>query len=144
MSIGPHVRGMRVPSWASGTPKADKPSRVKTPMFAGGFFRARLIRRALSTVAALLAFVGGVLVLVASIALGAVLGLLGIVFGLGALLSAWWIYRGGKALLFPRARLSFAGFVAIAVGVILFVLGHGVDAMLVAGGGVLSWIATIL
>lgn len=113
-------------------------------MFAGGFFRARMVRRILSSIAALLALAGGILVVLASIALGLVLGFVGIVLGLGALLAAWWIYRGGKALLFPRARLSFAGFVAIAVGVILYVLGHGVDALLVAGGGLLSWLATIL
>ncbi len=113
-------------------------------MFAGGFFRARMVRRVISSVAALLALVGGILVVLASIALGMVLGFVGIVLGLGALLSAWWIYRGGKALLFPRARLSFAGFVAIGVGVILYILGHGIDALLVTGGGLLSWIATIL
>lgn len=113
-------------------------------MFAGGFFRGRAIRRVLSAVAALLAFFGGLLVLLASFALGPVSGLLGIVLGLGALASAWWMYRGGRALLFPRARLSLAGLVAIAVGVLLFVLGHGVDALLVAGGGLLSWIATVL
>lgn len=113
-------------------------------MFATRFFRARAVRRILSSVAALLAFLGGILVLIASVALGVVSGIVGIVLGLGALLSAWWIFRGGRALLFPRARLSFAGFVAIAVGAILFVLGHGTDALLVVGGGVLSWIATIL
>ncbi len=113
-------------------------------MFAGGFFRARLVRRIISSVAALLAFLGGVLVLVASVGVGAVFGILGIILGLGALLSAWWIYRGGKALLFSRARLSFAGFVAIAAGVLLYILGHGVDSLLVIGGGVLSWVATIL
>ncbi len=103
-----------------------------------------MVRRVISSIAALLALVGGILVVLASIALGMVLGFVGIVLGLGALLSAWWIYRGGKALLFPRARLSFAGFVAIAVGVILYILGHGIDALLVAGGGLMSWIATIL
>lgn len=113
-------------------------------MFAGGFFRARMVRRVVSSVAALLALVGGILVVLASIALGLVLGFAGIVLGLGALLCAWWIYRGGKALLFPRARLSFAGFAAIAVGVILYILGHGTDALLVAGGGLMSWVATIL
>lgn len=113
-------------------------------MFAGSFFRARFVRRILSSVAALLAFIGGLLVLVASVALGLVFGLLGIVLGLAALLSAWWIYRGGKALLFPRARLSFAGFVAIGAGVLLFILGHGLDSLLVIGGGVLSWVATVL
>lgn len=113
-------------------------------MFAGGFLRARLVRRILSSIAALLAFLGGVLVLIASVGQGIVIGILGIVFSLGALLSAWWIYRGGRALLFPRARLSFAGFAAIAAGVILFILGFGFDAMMVIGGGVLSWVATIL
>lgn len=113
-------------------------------MFAGGFFRARMVRRVVSSIAALLALVGGILVVLASIALGMVLGFVGIVLGLAALLCAWWIYRGGKALLFPRARLSFAGFVAIGVGVILYILGHGIDALLVAGGGLLSWVATIL
>ncbi len=113
-------------------------------MFERGFFRGRMIRRALTGVAALLVLAGGILVVLASIALGLVLGFVGIILGLGALLAAWWIYRGRKALLFPRARLTFAGFVAIGVGVILYVLGHGIDALLVVGGGVLSWIATIL
>lgn len=113
-------------------------------MFAGGFFRARFVRRIVSSFAALLAFVGGILILVASVGLGLVSGILGIVLSLGALLSAWWIYRGGKALLFPRARLSFAGFVAVGAGALLFVLGHGVDALLVLAGGILSWIATML
>ncbi len=113
-------------------------------MFAGGFFRARFVRRIISSIAALLAFVGGILVVIASLALGIVFGILGLILGLAALLSAWWIYRGGKALLFPRARLSFAGFVAIGAGVLLFILGHGIDSLLVIGGGVLSWIATVL
>jgi len=113
-------------------------------MFGSGFFRARLVRRMISTVAALLAFLGGVLVLVGSIGAGALVGLFGILLGLGALLGAWWIYRGGRALLFPRARLSFAGFLTTAAGVILFTLGFGLDAMLVIAGGVLSWVATVL
>ncbi len=113
-------------------------------MFGSGFFRARMVRRILSSIAAILAFIGGILVLIASIALGTVFGMIGIILGLGSLLSAWWMYRGGRALLFPRARLSFAGFMAIAVGVILFILGHGTDALLVIGGGILSWVATIL
>lgn len=113
-------------------------------MFAGGFLRARLVRRIVSSVAALLTFLGGILVLIASLALGIAFGLVGILLGLGALLGAWWMYRGGRALVFPRARLSFAGFIAIAVGAILYVLGHGVDALLVLGGGVMSWVATVL
>ena len=113
-------------------------------MFGSGFFRARFVRRILSSLAAILAFVGGILVLIASIAMGIGFGLLGIVLGMGAMLSAWWMFRGGRALLFSRARLSFAGFVAIAVGVILYILGHGTDALLVIGGGILSWVATIL
>lgn len=113
-------------------------------MFGSGFFRARFVRRIVSSIAAILAFLGGVLVLIASIAMGIVFGLLGIILGLGAMLTAWWIFRGGRALLFPRARLSFAGFVAIAVGVVLYILGHGTDALLVVGGGILSWVATLL
>jgi len=97
-----------------------------------------------STVAALLAFVGGVLVLVSSLGQGVAVGFLGILVGLASLLGAWWIYRGGKALLFPRARLSFAGFLTTGAGVVLFLLGFGLDAILVIAGGTLSWVATIL
>ncbi len=113
-------------------------------MFAGGFFRGHVVRRVVGLIAALLAFLGGLLALVTSIGHGIAVGILGIIFSLGALVSAWWIYRGDRALFFPRARLSFAGFVAIAVGVILFILGFGLDAMMVIGGGVLSWLATLL
>ncbi len=113
-------------------------------MFAGGFFRGRMIRRMISTVAAILAFVGGVLVLVASLGHGLLVGFVGLLVGLASLLGAWWIYRGGKALLFPRARLSFAGFFTTAAGVILLILGFGLDAILVIAGGISSWIATIL
>lgn len=113
-------------------------------MFAGSFFRARLARRLISTVAALLAFVGGVLVLVGSLGHGIGGGFLGIILGLASLLGAWWIYRGGKALLFARARLSFAGFLTAAAGVILLILGFGIEAILVIAGGVTSWVATIL
>ncbi len=97
-----------------------------------------------STVAALLAFVGGVLVLVSSLGHGAVVGIFAILVGLAALLGSWWIYRGGKALLFPRARLTFAGFLTAAAGVLLFILGFGLEGILVIAGGVLSWVATIL
>jgi hypothetical protein len=113
-------------------------------MFAGGFLRARLVRRVVSSIAALLALAGGILAVLASIAVGPFLGSVGILLGLGALLCAWSMYRSGKALLFPRARLSFAGFGAIAIGVTLYIVGHGTDALLVVGGGVLSWVATIL
>lgn len=113
-------------------------------MFAGSFVRARLVRRMLSALAALLAFAGGVLVLVSSIGNGLAVGLLSTLVGLAAILGSWWIYRGGKALLFPRSRLTFAGFLTTAAGIVLFLLGHGIDAMLVIAGGVLSWVATIL
>ncbi len=113
-------------------------------MFAGGFFRARLVRRIISGLAALMAFIGGVLVLVAAAASYTALDVLAILVSLGALFGAWGIYRGGRALLFPRARLSFAGFITTAAGVILFILGFGLDAILVIVGGVASWVATIL
>ncbi len=113
-------------------------------MFAGSFVRARLVRRMVSALAALLAFAGGVLVLVGSFGTGGATGIFSILVGLAALLGSWWIYRGGKALLFPRSRLTFAGLVTTAAGVVLFILGHGFDAMLVIAGGVISWVATIL
>lgn len=113
-------------------------------MFAGSFLRARLVRRAVSLVAALLAFAGGAAALVTSLAHGILVGIFALLVSLAALLSAWWIYRGGRALLFPRARLSLAGFVATASGVLLTVLGFGVDGLLVVAGGVLSWLATVL
>ncbi len=115
-------------------------------MFARGFFRGRFIRRTLSTLGALLALVGGVLVLVASVSTGAggvsVLHPLQLVLGIGALVGAWWIHRGGKALLFPRARLTFAGFVAAAIGALLFVLGSGTEGLLVLAGGIVALVAT--
>lgn len=98
----------------------------------------------LSALAALLAFAGGVLVLVSSIGNGRALGILATLVGLAALLGSWWIYRGGKALLFPRTRLTFAGFLTTAAGIVLFILGYGMDAMLVIAGGVISWVATML
>lgn len=113
-------------------------------MFARGFVRGRFVRRVVGAIAALLAFIGGVLTLLTAITHGVVAGMLGIIFGLGALLSAWLIYRGDRALFFPRARLTFAGFMAIGAGVILFILGFGLDAVMVIGGGVLSWLATVL
>lgn len=113
-------------------------------MFASGFFRARLVRRVLSGIAALLAFLGGVLVLVAAVGSGTAIGVLAILLSIGALLGAWGIFRGGRALLFPRARLSFSGFITAAAGVVLFILGYGIDALLIIGGGVVSWVATIL
>ncbi len=113
-------------------------------MFAGSFVRARLVRRAVSTIAALFAFAGAALVLVGSLEHDVAAGIFGILVSLAAMLGAWWIYRGGKALLFPRARLSFAGFLTTASGAILYVLGFGVDAILVIVGGLLSWGATLL
>lgn len=113
-------------------------------MFAGGFLRARLIRRAVSSVAALLAAIGGVFVLLAAAGQGLAAAIVPAILGIGALLSAWWIYHGGKALLFPRARLTMSGFVAVAAGALLYVVGFGLDAYLVIAGGILAWLATIL
>lgn len=113
-------------------------------MFAGSFFRARLVRKTVSMIAALLAFIGGALVLVGSVGHDLAGGIFGILVSLAAILGAWWIYRGGKALLFPRARLTFAGFLTTASGALLYILGFGFDAILVIVGGLLSWGATLL
>lgn len=113
-------------------------------MFAGSFFRGRLIRRTVSTIAALLAFVGAALVLVGSLGHSSVTGIFGILVCAAAIVGAWWIYRGGKALLFPRTRLSFAGLLTIGSGGVLYVLGSGVAAILVITGGLLAWLATLL
>ena len=113
-------------------------------MFAGGFFRARMVRRMISGLAALMAFLGGALVLVSAVSSRTAVAVLGVIFGLGALVGAWGIYRGGRALLFPRARLSISGFITVAAGVILFILGFGLGALLVVAGGAASWVATAL
>ena len=113
-------------------------------MVAGGFFRARLVRRLVSTVAALMAFFGGVLVLIAAAGQGIVAAMIPAILGIVSLVGAWWIYNGGKALLFARSRLTLSGFLTAAVGVLLYVVGFGVDALLVIGAGMLAWLATIL
>lgn len=113
-------------------------------MVAGGFFRVRLVRRTVSMVAALMAFFGGVLVLLAAASHGLLAAIIPAILGIGALLGAWWIYNGGKALLFPRSRLTVSGFLTAAAGVVLYVLGYGVDALLIIGAGVVAWLATIL
>ncbi len=113
-------------------------------MAALGFFRSRLVRRVVSGIAALLALVGGVLVLIASMGQGIAGSIFPIVLGLFALLGAWWIYNSGKPLLFPRARLTMSGLVTAAVGVLVYVLGFGVDGLLIIAAGVLAWLATIL
>ncbi len=115
-------------------------------MFARGLFRGRYVRRTLGFVGALLAFFGGILVLVAALPSGS--GGLSIaqpfrfVLGLGALLGAWWIHRGGKAILFPRIRLTTAGLLTAGIGVLLYLTGSGTDALLVLGGGVVALLAT--
>ncbi len=113
-------------------------------MLAGGFFRARMVRRVLSTVAALLALFGGLLVLIAAAGRGLASSVLPAILGLGAVFGAWWIYNGGKALLFPRARLTMSGFITAIIGVLIYVLGFGVDGLLVIAAGVAAWVATIL
>lgn len=112
-------------------------------MFARGFFRTRVVRRMISVVAALLAFAAGVLVLISALAHGLVAGILAILLGLGTLIGALTIYRGGRALVFARARLSFAGFLTIAAGVILYFLGFGLEGLLAIAAGILSWVATV-
>ena len=46
--------------------------------------------------------------------------------------------------LLTPAEVGAAVGVAVGAGALLFVLGHGVDALLVLAGGILSWIATML
>ncbi len=113
-------------------------------MVAGGFFAQRLVRRVISGVAALLSFFGGVLVLLASVGHGIVASILPIILGLVALFGAWWIYNSGKALLFPRSRLTMSGLVTSGTGVLVYLLGFGVDGLLVLAAGLLAWLATIL
>lgn len=117
-------------------------------MFARGFFRGSAIRRVLGLFGALLAAVGGILALVASLA-GARAGVtasavVGGILGLLALLGALRIYRGGKAFLFARIRLTGSGLLAIIVGIILLALGFGTPGLLVVGGGIVALVATAL
>lgn len=117
-------------------------------MFSGGFFRGRLVRRTLGFVGALLAFIAGVLVLVASFSIGQTVSTAGSVFqillALGALVGAWWIHRGSKAILFPRVRLVTAGFVTAGVGVLLSIVGREVEGLMAIGAGLIALIATIV
>ena len=113
-------------------------------MVAGGFFAQRLVRRVVSGIAALLAFFGGVLVLLATAGQGIVSSIFPILLGLVALFGAWWIYASGKALLFPRSRLTISGIVTAGTGVLVYILGFGVDGLLVIAAGILAWLATIL
>ena len=113
-------------------------------MFAGGFFRTRYIRRKVVTAGAILAFVGGLLVLLSSVSHGIVASLFLIFLALGAFVGAFWMRNAGKALLFPRARLVTAGLITAAIGVILFILGQGLNAGLVIAGGLIAWLATIV
>lgn len=117
-------------------------------MFARGLFRGFAVRRLLGLLGALLAAVGAILVLVASFAAGrgsltagaVVGGILGIV----ALLGAFGIYRGGKAILFPRIRLTGSGLLTIVIGIILLALSFGTAGLLVLGGGVIALLATAI
>ncbi len=113
-------------------------------MLAGGFFRARMVRRVVSTVAALMALFGGLLVLLAAAERGLGAAVLPAVLGLGAVFGAWWIHSGGKALLFPRARLTLSGLITAVFGVLIYVLGFSLDGLLVLAAGVAAWVATIL
>lgn len=113
-------------------------------MLAGGFFRARMVRRVVSTVAALMALFGGLLVLIAAAGRGLSSAILPMVLGLAAVFGAWWIHNGGKALLFPRARLTMSGFITAVIGVLIYVAGYGVDGLLVIAAGIAAWVATIL
>lgn len=117
-------------------------------MFARRFLRGFAVRRLLGLVGALLAAVGGVLVLAASVASaqGSVTAsaIVGGVLGLVALVGAIGIYRGGKAILFPRVRLTGSGILTIAIGILLVFLSFGTAGLLVLGGGVLALLATAL
>ncbi len=113
-------------------------------MAALGFFQSRLVRRVVSGIGALLALVGGVLVLVASYGRGLASALFPVVLGLAALFGAWWIHNSGKALLFSRSRLTMSGLVTAVVGVLVYVVGFATDGLLVIAAGVLAWLATIL
>lgn len=113
-------------------------------MFAGGFFRTRYIRRMVSSVGAVLAFVGGLLVLLFAVGHGIVASIFPTLLALGSFVGAFWIHNAGKAILFPRARLVTAGLITAAIGVILFILGQGLNAGLVIAGGLIAWLATIL
>lgn len=113
-------------------------------MVAGGFFAQRLVRRMVSAVAALLAFFGGLFVLLASVGQGIATSILPILLGLVSWFGAWWIYSSGKALLFPRSRLTISGLVTAGAGVLVYVLGFGIDGLLVIAAGILAWLATIL
>ncbi len=116
-------------------------------MFAGGFLRGRAIRRVLGFFGALLAFLAGLIGLIA-LATPGITSLLGagvqLILVIGAFLGAWWIHNASKAILFPRTRLSTGGFVTAAVGVLMILMARRTEGFLAVIGGVLALAATIL
>ena len=138
---------MDVPKETLGKHKALKGCRIGFLMFAGGFFRGRAVRRILGFFGAILAFLAGLLVLVAMASSGAAASLgmgFQVVLALGAFLGAWWIHNASKALLFPRARLTTGGFLTAAVGVLLILVGRGTEGFLALGGGIVALVATVV
>jgi hypothetical protein len=115
-------------------------------MFARGLFRGFALRRILGLFGALLAAVGAILVLASSFAAGrgsvTAGAVLGGILGIVALVGAFGIYRGGKAILFPRIRLTGSGLLTIVIGIIMLALSLGTPAFLVLGGGVIALLAT--
>ncbi len=113
-----------------------------------GFMRTRAVRRMLGLLGALLALAGGLLAIVAALPSGSrgfsLASPFEFLLGLGALFGAWWIHNGGKALLFPRARLSTAGMITVGIGVILLILGAGTAGGLVVLAGVVALVATVI
>ncbi len=113
-------------------------------MAALGFFQSRLVRRAVSSIAALMALAGGALVLIASYGRGFASAIFPAILGVVALFGAWWIHNSGKALLFPRSRLTMSGLVTALAGALVYVLGFGLDGLLILAAGIVAWLATIL
>ncbi len=113
-------------------------------MFARRLFRGHSTRRMLGLLGAILAVAGGLLVFVTAASSGGSLtaGLvLSVILGFAALLGASRIHRSAKAMLFWRARLTAAGLLTAAVGVVLFILGRGAEGVLVLAGGIIALVA---
>ena len=139
--IGVHQRP-GTPMRAAQQPLGGDP--VLFSMF--GFLRRYSVRWIIGLAGALPALAGGILVLVATLSTAQTLSTLTLVsafhaiLGIGALFGASRIYRASKAILFAKARLTGAAILTAIVGVLLFLVGFGTEAILVLAGSVVAFI----